>query len=383
MLYSIIGDWKADQYRWIEYGRKCLPIRNPVVKKIYFYNNRRDGKNTLFKRHVYTLLNDPSSGTLLHYIGDDTTATQFPHGNRKRDSKSHFRTCPSVLKRVSETKDTPANVYKQEITNQGMNCSSSLQPVYLPRNIKQIHNAQAQKRQKFRLSHDALYNLHEITYDVNGFVHKIETYPNLIVICGLKHLTDELNSLIQLKSDILILLSYDTTFQLGDFYISPFLFSHILFAASPVIPAGFLLHERKFQSVHEEFLRHISEKVPLLRREENLLPLVADDEKAICNAIDKILPSVYRLRCWNHTINSAKTWLRRHGATSTEIPVYVASMRELFHQATEVDYLCKLEVLKKDWSSSFLQYYEQEIHPEVYINKYKVTIGNFVLSSTF
>ena len=86
-------------------------------KKIYFYNSGPGGKNTLFKRHVYTMLNDPSSGTLLHYVGDDTIATQFPHGNRKRDSKPHFRTCPSVLKSVTEINDTPANVYKQEMSN--------------------------------------------------------------------------------------------------------------------------------------------------------------------------------------------------------------------------------------------------------------------------
>lgn len=208
---------------------------------------------------------------------------------------------------MSETNDAPANVYKQEISSLGSKYSASLQPVCLPRNVKQIQNAQAQKRQKSRLSHDALYNLHEIAYDLNGFVHKIETYPNLTVICGLKHLTDQLNNLIQLKSDIPILLSYDTTFQLGDFYISPFLFQHVLFTASPVIPAGFLLHERKFQDVHEKFLRYISEMVPSLHKENNLLPLVADDEKAICNAVDKVLPSVYRLRCWNHIINSVKT----------------------------------------------------------------------------
>jgi len=77
--------------------------------------------------------------------------------------------------------------------------------------------------------------------------------------------------------------------------------------------------------------------IPLLHKEKNLLALVTDDEKAICNAIDKILPSVYRLRCWDHTNNSVKAWLRGHGATSSEIPVYVASMRELFHQATEAD----------------------------------------------
>lgn len=126
---------------------------------------------------------------------------------------------------MSETSDTPANSYKQEILSQVSKYPSSLQTVYLPRNVKQIQNAQAQKRQTFRLSHDALYNLHEVAYDLNGFVHKIETYPNLTVICGLKHLTDQLNSLIQLKSDIPILLSYDTTFQLSDFIFRLFYFS--------------------------------------------------------------------------------------------------------------------------------------------------------------
>ena len=45
-------------------------------------------------------------------------------------------------------------------------------------------------------------------------------------------------------------------------------------------------------------------------------------------------------------------------------------MRELFHQSSEADYLAKLEELKKDWSSSFVQYYDQEIHPEVFKHNY-------------
>ena len=116
-------------------------------------------------------------------------------------------------------------------------------------------------------------------------------------------------------------------------------------------------------------------------KKKKLIPLVADDEKAICNAIDKILPSVYRFRCWNHTINSVKVWLQGHGETPREIPVYVASMRELFHQASEAEYLAKLENLKKD-----LQYYEPEIHPEVQGN-YKahnvLHACNFVIFSGY
>ena len=159
-----IGDWKSDQYRWVEYGRKSLPRSSPVVRKIYFCNDGPSGKNYLFKCHVYTLLDDPNSGKLLHYFSDDTTAIQFPHGNRKKDSKPHIRTCPSVIKQVGKTSDMPANVYKQEISNLESNCPSHLQLVCLPRNVKQNQNAHAQRRQKFRFSHDTLHNLHEVAY---------------------------------------------------------------------------------------------------------------------------------------------------------------------------------------------------------------------------
>ena len=55
----------------------------------------------------------------------------------------------------------------------------------------------------------------------------------------------------------------------------------------------------------------------------------------------------------------------KDGASSSKIPVYI----ELFHQATEADYLTKLEQLKTDWSAPFLEYYEQEIHSEVFAHQ--------------
>ena len=131
-----------------------------------------------------------------------------------------------------------------------------------PRNVKQVHNAQDSQRQEFRLSHDALYNLHEMAYDTSGFLRKIETYPDLVVICALQKVMDELNRIIQAQLDIPILLSYDTTFSLGDIYVSPLLFRHVLFDSSPVVPAAFLLHERKFESAHEIFMSMIKKGLP-------------------------------------------------------------------------------------------------------------------------
>ena len=125
---------------------------------------------------------------------------------------------------------------------------------------------------KQRLSHDALYNLRELVYDLNGFVHKVITYPDLIVVCGNKTVLKECNRLLSLSYQQINdpqLMSYDTTFQLGDFYVSPLLFRNTLFKKSPIMPAMFLIHERKLSSTHKEMMMSVAKE----------LPFVSDDEK--------------------------------------------------------------------------------------------------------
>jgi len=112
-------------------------------------------------------------------------------------------------------------------------------------------------------------------------------------------------------------------------------------------------------------LRFIKEKLPSLNNLQSPIAIVTDDEKAVCNAIDNTLTGVVHVRCWNHIINSAKIWLRRHGAKSDEIPVYVLNLRELFHQPSYKVYLGKLDSVKVNWSKAFLDYFEGNIHVEV------------------
>ena len=35
------------------------------------------------------------------------------------------------------------------------------------------------------------YNLHELAYDLSGFVHTIRIFPDLVVVCGLQALSNE------------------------------------------------------------------------------------------------------------------------------------------------------------------------------------------------
>jgi hypothetical protein len=109
-----------------------------------------------------------------------------------------------------------------------IDCVPALQPVSNPRNTKQVASIQANERKKLRLTHDALYNIHAL---VDGFIARV-------LMCGSAH---ELGQLLLCRSPSAPqLLSYDTTFQLGDFFVSPLLFSHTAFISSPVIPLLFL-----------------------------------------------------------------------------------------------------------------------------------------------
>ena len=113
---------------------------------------------------------------------------------------------------------TPGIVYKKEIAT--MSCNNDKVTTETPRHVKQLRNLRYDHLHKSGLSKDGLYNLHEITYDIPGFVWKIVTYPDLVVIFDLQELLEELDKVLLLDCDHQ-LLSYDTTFQLGDFYVSP------------------------------------------------------------------------------------------------------------------------------------------------------------------
>ena len=168
------------------------------------------------------------------------------------------------------------------------------------------------------------------------------------------------------------LLSYDTTFQLGDFYVSSLLFRHVIFKESPIIPALFLIHERKFQSVHETLFQIAVDKVPRLLK--SVYPIVTDEEKAINNAISNALPQAKRLRCWNHIFRGARHWLHSHGVSNSKVQEFISDLRELFHKPSLQDYTEAHKSLSSNWNKAVHEYYAKTIHPEI-----NNSIGRWVL----
>ena len=357
-------DWRCDQYRWSNQGVRRLPKKDPRIKKSYFQVDTPNGPSGEFVKHAYELLPPNSNNVVLvHYMGDEKAAVSFAHGNAKGLERTrHIRTCPSVLRSIENECDqaTPATAYRKLVTAVP---PTMHMPVKQPRNTKQAKNIRSKLLEKHRLSHDALYNLHELASDVPDFVWSIRTHPDLVCVCGNKALLEELDRVLLIESPSPQLLSYDTTFQLGDFYVSTLTFRHTLFKEAPVVPACFLLHERKFEACHEELFSICSKLVPSLSKCTK--PIVTDEEQAFANTIKRHV-SLTHLRCWNHVFRASMRWLRSHGAPAQDVAVYLSDLRDLFHLPSEEEYTCSLERMARKWSAPFYDYYSHSLHPDIH-----------------
>ena len=81
-------------------------------------------------------------------------------------------------------------------------------------------------------------------------------------------------------------LSYDTTFEMGDFYVSVLTYRQTEFEEMPVIPLIFMLHMDRLQTIHEFFFSRVAELIPQIAESKNVI-IVTDAEKAITNAVSK------------------------------------------------------------------------------------------------
>ena len=112
-------------------------------------------------------------------------------------------------------------------------------------------------RKDKKKGHNSLYNLHELVYNLDSYINKIKTVPDLQVVVGYTDIFQEFDRLLQLKTSDPIPLYYDTTFSFGDFYVSTLAFEHIMFEKNPVIQLAFMVHVRKFKTYHEQFFEVI------------------------------------------------------------------------------------------------------------------------------
>lgn len=103
-------------------------------------------------------------------------------------------------------------------------------------------------------------------------------------------------------------LIYDTTFNLGDFFLSVLTYKNLLFENEPVISAMYLLHHRKNKEVHEDFFSWAKKLCPLITDKN----IITDREQSITFAIKTQLQNINHFECWNHIQQDVKHWIKKN-----------------------------------------------------------------------
>lgn len=163
----------------------------------------------------------------------------------------------------------------------------------------------------------------------------ITLYPDLLVSFGHPTLINDAQVLIDICSNDLALpqlMSCDTTFNLGDFYISPFVIRNVSLIGDPVFPVAFLLHERKFKTYHQNFLRYI---LNLLNGDKiHAIPFVSDRERGIVDSIQQGYPNLPHIFCSNHIISDVDNWIKQHGGLKDDTKVLKDHVKQLINSSS-------------------------------------------------
>ena len=267
---------------------------------------------------------------------------------------------------ISNTEKSSHKHYKELVSEK----KEGSEFVSKPRNTRQVHYQREKIKNTTRPSKCALINLHMLAYEDVGFVHCIRTLPDLVVVCGLEEILAELTFVLENIPKREQLLSYDTTFSMGDFYVSVLLFKHCCFVQKPIIPALFLIHERKLQEHHQIVFRLLREK---MKGKLNMIPVAIDMEQGIKGAIETETP-LYIVGCWRHLIKDIEAWALKNQMVKKLSQQLVSDVYGILRTTTKAEKI--LEEKKSSWPPDFKQYFQKQIEERLpnyclqYVQKY-------------
>ncbi|KAG1654742.1 hypothetical protein GQR58_024829 [Nymphon striatum] len=214
---------------------------------------------------------------------DESLVVPTPHGNSKSGNE-YVPTKPSVIDQIKSNIDDltkTAIVVHNELKNTAKHRTDI--GLNVPRNVEQVKNLLYKERRDKRITQDSLYNLIEVAYHTENFVTQIDIHPWLVCIVGMPEIMNELNDLLICDTGETVKCYIDTTYKLGELFVTVLCFQHTVYEKQPEIPAAFMLHVKRDQKYHERFLTVVKGKIPNLAKCD--FPVTCDRELGIKKSI--------------------------------------------------------------------------------------------------
>lgn len=334
------GNYKQDQYMWINHGPKSIPAKSPIIQKQYYVAKLPDGRPSKFHKSVYSLLHDrrPLKPCIVQYMGSmDGIAISTKRSRNQVSRQSGESSCGTPFKK-GRTYGIGSVAVARPV---------SVQPRKLPVN-----------RDDFR-------QLHELAYNLNGFINSLHVSPKFYCILSSKELTEHLEAILQVNanSSDIVQFSYCTSYEFDGLVLSSLSFTHVSFDGRPAIPSHFIIHEKDDSTFHEELFRTVLDQVPSLKT--IVSPIVTEADPVKDNCIAEMGLKMVPVSSWKETIVLAKEWLYANGANQQEVATGLDDMRKLMSHESVEKYEEGLLQCREHWGESLQEYYATNIDPMV------------------
>lgn len=244
---------------------------------------------------------------LLQYVfsGKPHAVVAKPHGNSKTENK-FYCSKPGVLESIRDkvkTKLAPAVIYDEVFEEAGGLVNvPSLSSV--PRDRKQVENAKYKGKEV--CSQDKLYDLilksQEEEAAGKPYIRRVQIAPSPACVVASDRQLNDVKRFCANTTDSVSLLSIDTTFNIGDFYLTPTTYRHLLLedkgtGKPPLLMGPTLIHTRKDSETFSYFESTLTGLQTELR---NIRFMGSDREDAVEKGMSTHLPLATWLACKRH-----------------------------------------------------------------------------------
>ncbi|CAG7818361.1 unnamed protein product [Allacma fusca] len=372
--------WRVDVYRWEHLGAERCPRNKPEMMcykfKLLSYDEDTkvlEKQEFIRKEYVYAIVPISSASEVVNTgnaFQNEESCELFVLTNEaslnsgRSTAGSQNETLPQYIRTESrireEMKDaikrgeSPINVYSKTVISAAFRKNINAK-TYTPTSKKQVYNISTEIAKSRK--QDDLFNLYDLSVHSHGFVHLLDLANGLKVVLGISPLLDHVERLYSVND--FIYFYYDTTYSLGDYFVSILSLEHRHFRSKrdngyPTIFVAALLHEFTDHSVHKGLFSILKDRIPSFNTEK--LVLVMDREAAITKAIRLVNPDVKVFYCWRHLRENVTAKARKFLKNDDELNEAMILLGKLFHTKNMMAYDYERRRLENEWPADADQF---------------------------
>ena len=359
-------DLKSDNFSWRNNGTNTTTVNIKKTTCVLFRTYFVHTKYKDFKRRIYSLCK--SNGTPGQYI---MLCYRFEEREHEVSPCKKARMQPSTLKAIKKklkSGKSSRDVYVEAREEAGGLSASKVSA--RPRSINQVQKVKERSihRQSSKYTvrpgqKDELYSVIlkciDDSTNSNRFLQFVQGAPQPLAFLADDRQLLDLERFCTNPSKPGIL-SIDTTYNCGEFYVTPTTYRHQLLLSKrtgkhPVLLGPTLIHKHRD---HEAFSYLASSMIRLKPSLTRILAIGCDRDKAIKNGLTPHFPCAVYLACKKHFEDDIQRKLTELGLNGNERNQIVADIlgsdvtREtgLIDRATELDFDRDLEELEQVWN---------------------------------